>query len=90
MAITQFPRSTSTDPIKIAERMERLRADARAIALEHATEMLLAFQEASLLARQVASGGEAYHVGVREVARRTASDLEATVRSLRSIIERAP
>jgi hypothetical protein len=73
----------------LAERMERLRTDASAVALEHIDAFLGVLSEASSLADQVASGGEAYHIGVREIARRTHKELAPVVLSLMAIRERS-
>lgn len=75
-------------PASLAERMERLRSDANAVALEHIDTFLDVLSQASTLADQVASGGEAYHIGVREIARRTHKDLAPVVLSLMAIRER--
>jgi hypothetical protein len=85
-SVSSFP---SPHRITLNDRMERLRQDASGIAHEHATELLRSFEEAAALAEQVAGGGEAYHVGVREIARRALVDLNASALNLRSLLERA-
>jgi hypothetical protein len=65
--------------------MEELRNRASEVAAEHTGAFVAALAQASLLADQVANGGEAYHVGVREIARRMHSELEPTLLSLRAI-----
>ena len=82
-ATTQAPAAES-----LADRMDRLRNDATLVANEHIAAMLAALAEASALAEQVANGGEAYQIGVREIARRTHKELAPTVLSLRAIRER--
>jgi hypothetical protein len=49
---------------------------------------LRSLQTAAAIADQVADGGEAYPVGVRETSRRTQITLVGLVLSLRSIMER--
>jgi hypothetical protein len=85
--IVSFP--TSPEGISLAERMERVRLDASRIASEHTAALMRTFEDAAALAEEVANGGEAYHVGVREIARRTHIDLAAAVLNLRSIVGRA-
>lgn len=79
-----------TPPATTAERVKRLQAEARALALEEieALERLLA--EAAAKAREIASGGEAYPVGAREIASRLAEDLPAKVETLKVIVSRQP
>lgn len=77
------------EPATLAEQMERLRSDANVVALEHINVFVDVLSEASTLADQVASGGEAYHVGVREIARRTHKELAPVVLSLMAIRERS-
>ncbi len=89
MAATRNSTSRSPDLISLAERMERVRNDANRVAFEHTSALLCAFEDAAALANEVASGGEAYHVGVRELARRAHIDLTASVLNLRSIVGRA-
>jgi predicted regulator of Ras-like GTPase activity (Roadblock/LC7/MglB family) len=72
----------------LVERMARLRADANIVAAEHTDAFLQALADAAALAEQIAGGGEAYSVGVREVARRTHGELTAKVLSLRAIQQR--
>ena len=81
--------ASASEPASLAERMERLRSDANAVALEHINAFLSVLSEASMLADQVASGGEAYHIGVREIARRTHKELAPVVLSLMAIRERS-
>jgi hypothetical protein len=80
--------SRSPELITLAERMERARNDASQVAFEHTSVLLRTFEDAASLASQVANGGEAYHVGVREIARRAHIDLSASVLNLRSIVGR--
>jgi hypothetical protein len=89
MAATRYSTSRSPDLISLAERMERVRADANRVAFEHTSALLRTFEEAATLANEVANGGEAYHVGVRELARRAHIDLNASALNLRSIVGRA-
>ena len=89
MAATRISTSRSPDLISLAERMERVRNDANRVAFEHTSALLRTFEDAATLASEVAAGSEAYHVGVRELARRAHIDLTASVLNLRSIVGRA-
>jgi ABC-type transporter Mla subunit MlaD len=89
MAATRISTSRSPDLISLAERMERVRNDANRVAFEHTSALLRTLEDAAALASEVAGGGEAYHVGVRELARRAHIDLTASVLNLRCIVGRA-
>ena len=78
----------TTEAVSLADRMERLRSDAEAVASEHIAALIAALNEATTLADQVANGGEAYNIGVREIARRMHKEMAPTVLSLRAIRER--
>jgi hypothetical protein len=89
MAVHRLPTQATPDADSLAKRMERLRNDASAVASEHINAFLTALAQASALAEQVANGGEAYHIGVREIARRVNKDLAPTVLSLQAIRQRS-
>lgn len=72
----------------LAQRMERLRLDAEAVATEHIDALIAALNEAMDLADQVANGGESYNIGVREIARRMHKEIAPSVLSLRAVRER--
>jgi urocanate hydratase len=72
----------------LAQRMERLRLDAEAVATEHIDALIVALNEAMDLADQVANGGEPYNIGVREIARRMHKEIAPSVLSLRAVRER--
>ena len=73
----------------LAERMERLRADAGRLAHEHTDLLIKSLAEAAATAEQIAGGGEAYLVGVREIARRTQGELQAIILNLRAVQHRS-
>jgi hypothetical protein len=90
MAVHRFPSpSPSLDVDTLGERMERLRHDANALASEHTNIFLQSLTDTASLADQLANGGEAYQIGVREIARRAHADLAATVLSLRAVLGKA-
>jgi hypothetical protein len=59
----------------IADRVRFLQAEARAIASDHIAAFEQALEEAVALAKEIQSGGDAYPVGAREIARRLGPDL---------------
>ena len=73
-----------------AERVRRLQAEARIMARQHLEQLEHCMIATAEVAREVAEGGEAYPVGVREMASRLSEDLPAKLTSLRALIERAP
>ena len=72
----------------IAARMERLRAEAAALASAHTADFEKAIAAAATLATEITAGGEAYHVGVRETARRLAAELSAASLTLETLRQR--
>lgn len=75
----------STSPL--AERIARLRREERALANEHVDQLTAALAEVERLAGEIAAGGGAYHVGVREIARRLTAEAGAhgqTIEAIRS------
>ena len=75
-------------PTSLAQRMERLRLDAEAVATEHIDALIVSLNEAMTMADQVANGGEASNIGVREIARRMHKEIAPSVLSLRAVRER--
>ena|ERR1700758_3629244 len=73
----------------LAERIERLQAEAKNLAREQVTVLEAKLIEAASLADEIARGGEAYPVGVREIARRLAEETPRTAQSLEAIVARA-
>ena len=64
-------------PETTAERVKRLQAEARALALEQVEALEEVLLKAADMAREIADGGDAYPVGVREVAGRLAEDCKS-------------
>jgi hypothetical protein len=72
----------------IADKIKRLQGEARNLAREHVQsleDLLIRVQKMSL---EIADGGDAYAVGVRELARRLAEDCEHRVQTLEAIASR--
>jgi hypothetical protein len=75
-------------PETISERVRRLQEEARGLAREHIRALELALGEVARLSREIAAGGEAYHVGVREISSRIAEDVEAQRQTIESLMGR--
>jgi hypothetical protein len=73
-----------------AERVRRLQAEARIVARQHIEQLEQCLLATAEVAREVAEGGEAYPVGVREMASRLSEDLPEKLVSLRALIDRQP
>ncbi len=73
----------------VADRIRRLQAQARNLAREHISALEIALAEVERLSAEIADGGEAYPVGVREIARRVAADCEANGNTIKALAGRA-
>lgn len=73
----------------VADRIRLLQTQARALARDHVGALESALAQVERLSAEIAEGGEAYPVGVREVARRLAEDCEASSNTLKAIASRA-
>ncbi|KRA66314.1 hypothetical protein ASD79_03270 [Caulobacter sp. Root655] len=79
----------SRDPETISQRVQRLQHEARTLAREQIEAMERDLESLARRAQEIADGGEAYAVGVREMASRLASDLPQKAQGLRAIMERS-
>ena len=73
-------------PESTAERVKRLQAEARALALEQVEALEAALVKAADMAREIAEGGDAYPVGARELAARLVQDLPAKAETMKAIV----
>ena len=85
-AVAEAP--PAVKPESISDRVKRLQAEARGLAREHILALKAALEEVERLAGEVASGGEAYPAGVRELARRTADECEAKAQTITMLSQR--
>lgn len=76
-------------PATTAERVKRLQAEARALALEEVELLERLLLQAADRAREIAEGGEAYPVGARELASRLAEDLPMKAETIKAIVSRS-
>ena len=72
-----------------AERVRRMQANAKALAREQVQAMTEAMLEVARMAEEVATGGDAYPVGVRELSSRIRNELEVQARSIEVLLRRA-
>lgn len=75
-------------PQSNAERVKRLQLEAHALALEEIEQLEKLLTQAAEKAKDIASGGDAYPVGVREIAARLAADLPPRAETIRTIVGR--
>jgi CRP-like cAMP-binding protein len=76
------------DAETLAERMRRLRDEAQANARDHTQAFLQALAQLEAVAADIAEGGEAYSVGVRETARQLAPELEGARLNVTALLGR--
>ena len=72
----------------LTARIRRLQAEARAMAGEHVKLLEASIIETAKLAEEIAEGGDAYPVGVREMARQMVADCESRLLGLQAIMHR--
>ena len=90
MSVHQLARPVAADPPEaFAQGMERIRAQAAELAQAHTGDFLQALTLALGHADGIAEGGEAYDVGVREIARSLAIELRGAALGIESLRQRA-
>lgn len=72
----------------ISERVTRLQSEAQGLAREHVGALQAALVATERLAAEIAVGGEAYPVGVREIARRLTEDCAVRAQSIAVLLGR--
>lgn len=72
----------------LAQRVQQLQAEARRVAHDHVELLRANLMQTRQLASEIAAGGDAYPVGVRELARRLAEESAAEAQTLQAIVER--
>ncbi|HEX6860507.1 MAG TPA: hypothetical protein VF138_09970 [Caulobacteraceae bacterium] len=81
--------NTAKSVESLTDRIKRLQDEARGMAREHIKQLEQSMHEVARLAAEVADGGDAYPVGVREMARTLVTDYEARQLSLQAILHRS-
>lgn len=71
-----------------SDKIRRLQEEAQGYALTHARAFEHAIVDLEMLAAEIADGGEAYPVGVREAARRLGKELSGTRLNVQAILDR--
>jgi hypothetical protein len=71
------------------QRIRRLQQEAHSLAREHVEDFARDLEAMAVRAAEIAEGGDAYKVGVRELASRIATDLPQTAQSMMAILGRA-
>jgi hypothetical protein len=71
------------------ERIRRLQANAKALAREQVLALTATMDQLAAMAAEVAEGGEAYPVGVREICERMAEEMGPRAATIRSLAERS-
>jgi hypothetical protein len=69
----------------VSAKVRRLQAEAKALAKDHVKAQAASMADVAALASEIATGGEAYHAGTRDVARRLSEDLEARLQILEAL-----
>jgi hypothetical protein len=75
-------------PETVAQRVQRLQAEAHMLALEEVQQFEASLNAAIEKAHEIARGGEAYPVGVRNLADRIAEELDVRSQTLHALVER--
>lgn len=75
-------------PETTGERVKRLQLEAHALALEEIEQLERLLLQAAEKAKEIASGGDAYPVGAREIASRIAADLPTRAETIKTIVNR--
>ena len=78
----------STQSETVAQRVQRLQAEARQLAKDHVKSLTSAMVDLEQLAAEIADGGDAYAPGIRDICRRMVEDLESRVQTLDAISAR--
>ena len=72
----------------IAEKMKRLRDEAAGHARIHAQDLIRAIEVVETLAEEIAGGGEAYPVGIRQAAKNIGPTLAGTRLNVTALLGR--
>lgn len=75
-------------PETLGERVARLQQEAKTLAREQIESFQGQLRLAAEMGREVANGGDAYPVGIRELASRLSDDLNERARQFEPLIER--
>jgi hypothetical protein len=82
------PEAASPAEEPLTARIRRLQAEAKSMAREHIHMLEASITEVARLATEIADGGDAYPVGVREMARQMVAECESRSLGLEAIMHR--
>jgi hypothetical protein len=88
LAIVAANPAPEADNEPLTARIRRLQEEARNMAREHISQLEISIAECARLAAEVSEGGDAYPVGVREMARQLVMDCETRLLGLQAIVQR--
>lgn len=89
MTLRAFPiHARPSAPPTLSERIQTLQDEARGLAQDHVNAFIKALREIERMGNDIAKGGEAYPVGVREIAARLAEDCAPKALSISVLMER--
>jgi len=88
VAANPAPEADNTANEPLTARIRRLQEEARGMAREHINTLEASLAEVGRLAAEVSEGGDAYPVGVREMARQLVADCESRLLGLQAIVQR--
>jgi hypothetical protein len=88
VATNPAPEAENAPAEPLTARIRRLQEEARGMAREHIATLEASLAQVGHIAAEVAEGGDAYPVGVREVARQLVADTESRLLGLQAIIQR--
>jgi hypothetical protein len=88
VAANPAPEADNAANEPLTARNRRLQEEARNMAREHISQLEGSIAECARLAAEVSEGGDAYPVGVREMARQLVVDCETRLLGLQAIVQR--
>ncbi|MES2342387.1 MAG: hypothetical protein V4597_11960 [Pseudomonadota bacterium] len=87
--VPEAKKAPEPKPETLAEQIRRLQSEAKALARGHIDALKDALLEVERLAAEIGEGGDVYPNGVRELARRFASETDTKVQALMAIVARS-
>lgn len=87
MSLAALPVQPRT-PETISARVAALQVEARDLARLHIAELAQALIDVARLSHEIHAGGDAYHVGVRELAGRLTDDAAANFKTITALLGR--
>jgi len=77
-----------TPAVNLGEQVRRLQAEAQRLADEHVAALQASLAQTQRLADEIASGGDLYPPGVRDIARRLGEDSDSRAHNLEVLMGR--